>query len=204
MGKYSKYNVEKNHQSKYFYNNTDVYVNRFGIMDNDLLKKIEADLSNQRLYSLYCNPLKGDFSVSHLLKVHEYIFQDVYYFAGKIREENIQKEETIFCDCKHIYENLLKLADELKFEKYLGDMEMEVFINRISYYYSELNMIHPFREGNGRALREFIRIIGLQNNYGIDWDKASKEEHHTAIIHSVFFDTGKLEKYFSKIVSLSD
>jgi len=201
LKKYSEYNAEDNYKSRYFYSGTDTYINKFGIKDRELLMKVEADLTNQRLYELYCNPLKGDFSLEHLLKVHEYIFHDLYCFAGKIREENIQKDDTLFCDYLYISKNLSSKLNELKAENFLSSINFKEFIKRISYYYSELNIIHPFREGNGRAIREFIRTLGLRNKFYIEWKESLNKEHLEAVIYSVFVDTTKLEGYFSKIIT---
>ena len=75
-------------------------------------------------------------------------------------------------------------------------------IARSAYYMAELNYIHPFREGNGRAIREFMRILYLQNNYLVDWGSVPVDELLQAMIDSVF-DTGHLESVLDRCLQLS-
>ncbi|WP_280513979.1 Fic/DOC family protein [Ruminiclostridium herbifermentans] len=123
--------------------------------------------------------------MAHLLKIHKYIFQDIYYFAGKIREESIIKGNTKFCESQFIKENLKNILNELKAERYLIGKGIDNFANRSAYYMAELNFIHPFREGNGRALREFIRCLGIKCGYIINWDAIDKDVLLSASILSV-------------------
>ncbi|MGN0602885.1 MAG: Fic/DOC family protein, partial [Oscillospiraceae bacterium] len=69
-----------------------------------------------------------------------------------------------------------KLLEKLKYEKYLRGMDNEHFVDRVAYYMAELNAIHPFREGNGRTIREFIRQLCLYNGYVLNWSICSKDE----------------------------
>ncbi len=99
--------------------------------------------------------------------------------------ENISKGNTNFYPYDAIKEALIKILIELKNENYLVNENRDNFIERVSYYLTELNLIHPFREGNGRALREFIRCFGLFNNYIIDWSLVEDKEFLNASISSV-------------------
>jgi len=131
------------------------------------------------------NPIRGRFGGAHLGNIHKYIFQDIYPFAGKYRLEDMWKDETFFCKSEHIEENLTRLLAALIKENYLREMDVEVFSTRIAYYMSEMNMIHPFREGNGRAIREFIRQLALKAGYRIDWSLVEPETLLKASIMSV-------------------
>ncbi len=82
------------------------------------------------------------------------------------------KGKTFFCKSQYIHENLTTLLKGLKEERYLTGLNAEDFCRRAAYYLSELNMIHPFREGNGRAIREFMRQLGLKAGYRVDWSLA--------------------------------
>ena len=182
---FSRYDCEEFIQSIYCYPDTDVLKNKLGIKDVDLLKEAETELTQLRLYKLQREPIEGRFTATHFQKIHKYIFQDVYYFAGKIREETIIKGNTKFCESPFIRNNLDKYLGELREENYLIGKGIKEFSNRTAYYMAELNIIHPFREGNGRALREFIRCLGLKSGYIINWDSVDKEEFLKASILSV-------------------
>lgn len=172
-------------KSIYFYENTDVYINYFDVRDQSVLTQIETDITLNRISELSAVQIKGRFSLTHLLKIHKYIFGDIYPFAGKTRNENISKGSTLFCNCEYICENFDQLYSQLKKESFLKDLEINIFSERLAYYMAELNMIHPFREGNGRAIREYIRCLALASGYVIHWDAVDKEQLLDAIIISL-------------------
>jgi len=180
-----KYRTENFIRSKYYYENSLVYVNLMNIRDGDKLSKFEADITGQRLIELMYQPIKGRFGKAHLLNIHKHIFKDIYPFAGKLRQEDICKDQTMFCKSEFIVENLERTFKMLKSEKYLSEIPIKEFSVRLAVYMSELNIIHPFREGNGRTIREFIRCLALKNKYYIDWSLVNKEELLEAMISSV-------------------
>jgi cell filamentation protein len=132
--------------------------------------------------------------MTNLLKIHKYILGDIYPFAGKIRNENISKGLTLFCSCEYINENFEQLYSQLKKENFLKGLEIGKFSERLAYYMAELNMIHPFREGNGRAIREYIRCLALANGYVIHWDEVDKDKLLDAMIISVKKDYSNLKE----------
>jgi cell filamentation protein len=191
---FSKYDRKDSVQSIYCYEGVEVYKNKLNIRDNELLSKIETDLTSNRLLEMSEKPIKGRFGVTHFLKIHKYIFQDIFSFAGKIREEDIHKGNTFFCKCNHIKSVLNDFFLKLKSEEYLENCDEKDIVSRLSYYMSELNMIHPFREGNGRTIREFIRILALKNGYIINWEHVDSKMLLDAIIQSVDFQYDLLEE----------
>lgn len=182
---FDKYNREETIDSKYCYPGTEVYINKFDIKDGELLESVEAELTFNRLVELIDQPVKGNFNLEHIKGIHKYIFQDLYSFAGKIRTEDIWKGNTLFCKCQYIESSLKRILDELKSENCLKDSGKEYFIKRSAYYMCEINVIHPFREGNGRVIREFIRTLGLKNGYHINWQFVNSEKILKAAILGV-------------------
>ncbi len=198
---FSRYDRQENVQSIYHYQDTEVYINKLGIKDPDILLSIENDLTYQRLSELHLDPVKGHFGTTHLLKIHKYIFQDLYPFAGKIRKETITKGNTQFCDCRFIAENLSTLFSKLKADKFFAGLGVDDFAVRSAAFLGELNMIHPFREGNGRAIREYFRCLALKCGYTIDWSLIDKDEFLDAFIYAVDKDTSRLAQCVNTIVS---
>ena len=182
--------------SSYYYKGTEVLRNKKGYRDPEKLRDFETLWSYIRTVELLKNPIIG-FKMKDLKKIHKYIFQDVYYFAGKLRTEGIKKGNTQFYLPEAIEENLIRVFGELKDEKLLKNLDKEDFIDRSSYYLAELNIIHPFREGNGRAIREFIRCLALYNDHIIDWTQIKDEEFIQASIDSVY-DHKVFIKYIKK------
>ena len=173
---FSKYERQEFVNSKYCYDDTDVLKNKLNILDWELLKEAEVSFTTQRILELVENPIKGKFTISHLQNIHKYIFQDLYGFAGKIRKEDIFKGGTMFCKWENIKENLVAVLANLKKEHYLVGLDEEAFCIRAAYYLSEINLIHPFRDGNGRAIRELIRFVAINAGYDIDWSKIMTDE----------------------------
>jgi len=197
---FNKYNRKVEIQSVYCYDGTEVYINKFGVLDNEMLSHLESDLTSNRLLEMSENPVRGRLGTTHFLNIHKYIFQDIYPFAGKLREEDIWKGNTFFCKHEYIKSNLDNIFEKLKVDGYLKKLCREQFISKLAYYMSELNIIHPFREGNGRAIREYIRLLAIKNGYEVDWYKTNSEELLDASILAVDFDYSKLERCLSKVI----
>ena len=89
----------------------------------------------------------------------------------------------------------------LKSEDYLQGLNEENTASRLAYYFSEINALHPFREGNGRSQREFIRTLALHIGYVINFAKVSKEEMLKASKDSFLCDYGKMEQLFKKCIN---
>lgn len=178
-----------NEQSKYCYPGTDVLKNKMDYQDNDLLKSFETIMTGVRIAELQANPITGNFDLKHLQEIHKYIFQDVYPFAGKLREENIAKGSFQFAHASFLKDQATELFKQLKDENTLKGLKIDEFSNRAAHYMAEINVIHPFREGNGRTQREFIRCLALSNGYSLEWEREKKEAVFNASVKSVLDPT---------------
>lgn len=181
---FSKYEIYTSCDSIYCYEGTNVLINKLNIHDNVELKAAETEITFIKQEFLTDSGITGRFSVSHLKNIHKTLFEDIYFFAGKYRNEQIGKSNTWFYPPIAIESSVNKLLDNLKSEKHLRNMSNEQFTDRVSYYMAELNAIHPFREGNGRTIREFIRQLCLYNDYVLDWSACDKNEILEASINS--------------------
>lgn len=133
--------------TKYCYPDTDVLINKLDIRDLDKLHIFERKLTMLRLLELLDKPINGKFDLKHLQAIHAYIFQDVYDWAGKIRTVDIAKGN-MFCNVRFISCQADVIFSGLKEEHYLAGLDEGMFIKRLAYYFSEINALHPFREGN--------------------------------------------------------
>lgn len=162
--------------NSYFYPGTNTLKNKLGIMDSEELKAKEAEISFEKLVELYENPIKGNFDKEHWRAIHKYIFGDLYEWAGEYRYVNMRKE-TDFTEVENIdafltYE--FDLMDE-EFKKVTSKQSLACFL---AAYYVNLMAIHPFREGNGRSCREFLREFVAEKSkklsdgpLELDWTK---------------------------------
>ena len=179
----------ENVNSKYCYNGTNILINVLDIKDLDTLKEYEQIVTSLKLLELEKNVVLGNFDIMHFCKIHKFLFEEIYPFSGMFRIENIAKDNFIFADWKYIEKSLLELLEKLKSENYLVGLNKLEISSRLAYYLSELNVIHPFREGNGRVSREFIRELALKNNYYLNFKLVSPTEFLQASINSVVDET---------------
>ncbi len=179
---------------KYCYSNGTLK-NKLNITEQETLKQAEREISAMRYYELERKGVTGDFSLKHLMKIHKYLFGDIYEWAGKIRTVDISKG-TIFCLVQFIEMQFDAIYRELKNENFLVDItEKETFGKRVAYYLSEINMVHPFREGNGRTQRIYIEQLCKKNGrFDIDYSKVDNDAMVKASIASASKDYSQMEK----------
>lgn len=186
----------------YCYPGTDVLVNAFDIRDEDKLKELETVYALYRLSELQLKKPKNPTNLNVFLDIHRCLLQDVYPFAGKLREEMTSKGSSTFAHPKHLASQLKQLFDELAEEAYLKGLSKDVFIQRLAHYLAELNALHPFREGNGRAVREFARQLAFNAGYLLDWAKIEEPAHIiNAFVDSFNKDNERLEVLLGEVIS---
>ena len=171
--------------NEYFYEGTDVLKNKFDIKDNKELKEIEATITYEKLSELNDSTFNSTFDSTHLKELHKLIFGDIYPFAGDYRKVNLTKR----------YGTFLAITDDNTIEQYLNQLfenanfmlkncgSIQEFASILSELYTKLIYCHPFREGNGRTIREFIREFSINKSSEIglgklelDWSLINKEE----------------------------
>lgn len=155
--------------------------NKLGITNSADLAKEEEKLSKKRAVELFEEELlsltdAGSFS--SLLKIHEYLFQDIYDFAGKIRTVNIAKGSFRFAPVVYLQDAL----------KHIENMPQSTF-DEIIKKYVEMNVAHPFREGNGRSTRIWLDLI-LKKELSkvVDWRRVDKNDYLLAMERSPIKD----------------
>lgn len=183
--------------SVYCYKGTNTLVNKLNIKDPIALENYETSVIGLKLMALNKKGITGKFDVPHFVGIHKFLFEDIYSFAGLFRNENIAKDYFQFAEWEYIESELIRLLNELKQENYLSGISKENFSKRLAYYWAELNVLHPFREGNGRTTREFLRQLALKNAYILNFQNVNSKELLDASIKSII-DTSKLEELLYK------
>lgn len=171
-------------QDPYTYPGTDVLRNIPGIQDPQQLAAFEANATAVRLIELDAAPLAGRFDIAHLTAIHRHILQDVYSWAGEFRTVNISKGGHLFGVARFVESALREVLRRLPGEQYLAGSDSSRFSKRAGFYLGEINAIHTFREGNGRAQREFIRELAIGAGFVIDWSKVAREQMTAASVAS--------------------
>ena len=101
----------------------------------------------------------GTLDLGHYLSLHHHLFQDVYDWAGTIRTVRIGKDGIWFCYPEHIVAEMEKLFGWLAVENYFQGLSGREFAGNSARFLSELNAIHPFREGNGRSQMSYLTLL---------------------------------------------
>lgn len=142
--------------------NDKILKNKLGLTSQEDLESAEADYATLRLRELAEQPLKGDFNAVHYLKVHKYIFQDLYDWAGKIRIVDIYKDEPVLGGLSIEYEKHDKILESLSRElSFLNKIKWSALSNEeiakmFSHSLARIWQIHCFREGNTRTTVTFM------------------------------------------------
>lgn len=185
--------------TQYCYANSDVLINKLGITDEHALEIAEVELTQARVEQF--EPDFDDISLSALCAIHRHLFQDVYRWAGELRTVDISKGRTRFANVSRIEPEAQKLFRQLGQENYLVNLSRETFVGRLAHYYSELNVIHPFRDGNGRAQRLLFEVISINAGYALRWEPLSRTEWLDANIDAYNCRMDSLEALLDRVVT---
>ncbi|MBO5357630.1 MAG: Fic family protein [Clostridia bacterium] len=152
------------------YEGTTCLINKLDIRDEKILNEIEADITFAKASLLEKEPIKGSFDFDHYKAIHHFLFLDLFDWAGQIRTVNISKKGTSFVSHEKI-EKIGKLCLSKISNGYLDNISHGEFAKRIAELYHDMNMLHPFREGNGRTQRIFFAQLIRYYGYDIDFSE---------------------------------
>ena len=159
-----------------------VLENKLGLDDELELAREEERITKLKAIELFETGRLDEFEVGTfkgLSQIHKYLFEDIYDFAGKIRTENIAKNNFRFASAMYLEEAL----------ENIDKMPQSTF-DEIIDKYIEMNIAHPFREGNGRSTRIWLDMILKKNiNKVVDWSKIDKEDYLLAMERSPIKNT---------------
>ena len=155
--------------------------NKLGITDSTELARVEEKISKKKAIQLfesgYLDSLKAG-SFESLATIHKYLFEDIYTFAGNIRDVNLAKGNFRFAPVMYLKEAIQNIER----------MPQSSF-DEIIQKYVEMNVAHPYREGNGRSTRIWLdHILKAELNLVIDWSKVDKDDYLLAMERSPIKD----------------
>jgi cell filamentation protein len=178
----------------YCYENSSVLKNKLGLQNQEELDAFEADITALRIIALDNNPVDGEFDLEHLKKIHFEVFQDIYEWAGKIRTVDIWKNESHFANIRMIDSAANRVFTDLAKENFFEGKDLEFVAKRLAHYLSELNVLHPFRDGNGRTQRIFISQLAQRAGYALNYEDLDMRVIYTAMEQAFFGDESKLSE----------
>lgn len=174
---YRHHKTSERHMTDYFVDDDGSLTNKLGITDQLTLKSIEQDIVTKKS-ALLLSESPTVFDLSYLLYVHKTLFDDLYDFAGQLRTVDIAKPEAHvpFAYAQFLAPEAARIFDALSAKTYLVDLDLQGYIREIAALSAELNALHPFREGNGRALRLFLILLSLHAGYLLDYSRVTSNE----------------------------
>lgn len=182
----------------YTYENSTVLVNKLDLRNQDELDDFEAEISNARAGE----PLPdGQLDFAHYCAVHHHLFQDVYEWAGKPRTVRMSKQGSPFCFSEHIEAQASKLFSDLRADNFLANLPAAEFAAKAAHFLSELNVIHAFREGNGRSQLSFFALLADRAGKPLDLQKLDPDAMLNAMIGSFDGEESELARVITGLIS---
>jgi cell filamentation protein len=178
-----RYDTTGNPEDEY-YPGTSVLVNLEDIRDHDELLEPETELqlaAYEAIFTSFDESLTPDLPFFYYL--HHLTFSPLFVWAGRPRTVGISKGGTPFCPPRNIDAMMQSLFSELEREGWLSGLGAQSFLERAAYYACEINAVHPFREGNGRAIRFYLDVLSARASGDIfDWTLTSEDEYLRACV----------------------
>lgn len=165
----------------YLSKKTGILDNKLGISDGKQLQYAERNLTACNVAKIRMKKYES-FSLKTMQEIHKELFKEVYEWAGKVRTVDIAKSGTVFCRSEFIEPEADRIFSNLEKDNYLKGLDQEKFCEKAAELFCDVNMLHPFREGNGRTQRELIYHIAKNAGYNLDLTKGSKEKYMFASI----------------------
>lgn len=167
------------------YPGTSCLINKLGIRDEETLAEYEAMVTTAKVALLEQNPLTGNFDFDHYRAIHQFLFEDLYAWAGQLRTIDMSKKGTAFVKAGEIKMLGEKAFARLNHRHNFAGLAHEDFVENIVDFYSVINLLHPFREGNGRTQRVFFTQLIRSAGYDIDFSQIDTDELMVATIQAV-------------------
>lgn len=182
------------------YPGTAVLINKLGLRSQEALDEAEKVAVPLRSMELEQETICEPFTFSFYCGLHQRLFGDIYPWAGQVRAVDLSKKGTSFCPASRVKE-----LGEAKFQRLqemdeLRGLPKEAFLREVTDLYHELNMLHPFREGNGRTQRLFFTLLIRRAGYDISFADCDTDQLMIATILAAQGVMDHLENFFRTAV----
>ncbi|WP_313484942.1 putative adenosine monophosphate-protein transferase Fic [Stutzerimonas kunmingensis] len=185
-------------QDPYCLSGTSVLNNRLGLTTDEELNEAERVLS-----TIAANEINFElppYDLPYLCRIHRQLFGEIYAWAGEFRTVDISKGTTHFCNVLRIEPEANKLFRTLAKANWFEGLNRLELVTAVAELFGDLNMIHPFREGNGRAQRVLFEHIVINAGYQISWWAVEEEEWVQANVEAVTCDYRSMTEIFERCI----
>jgi cell filamentation protein len=173
--------------------------NRLGLSTTGGLEAAEREITHAALIFLRESPVAASYDLGHLCAIHGRIFGEIYDWAGQVRTVAIAKG-TWFCLPQYIESAAAEVFQALRGERFLRGLPRDEFTERLTYYLGEVNAIHPFREGNGRAQRAFFEQLADDAGFILDWQHLDADRNIAASAAIMQGDPAPMRKMLGELI----
>ena len=189
-------------QDPYTYNDSTILINKFNIRDEGILEEAEKEFTLIAAMDIEFQSPPYDFR--YLCALHKKLFRDLFEWAGELRTIDISKGQTGFCNYRYIEKEANIIFAKLEKENYLQGLSFVLFIEKLAEYYCDINVLHPFREGNGRTQRLLFEHIVINCGYDINFETIESNEWLDANIYGYHCDYTMMERIIKKCVVIPE
>jgi cell filamentation protein len=197
----AKYNLDP--ISANCYPGTSVLINNYGIRDEEKLLQAELEITQEAAARWEHEPPFAAFDFAHYRSIHKFLFEELYVWAGQIRDVNISKKGTRFCPFDEIESCAGAIFTRLEGADFLRGLQKKKFVNEFVDLYDTTNMLHPFREGNGRTQRLFLAQLARCAGWELNFADINIDELMIATMYSAQGVTDGLKRIFMAAIEKS-
>lgn len=185
------------------YPGTSVLINKLGIQDQAQLDENETLITTVQSLKFELEPFPEEMDFKYYKRVHRFLFESLYEWAGELRTVNLSKQHTAFCSVDEIGSLSTAIFSRLKKNNYLCGLSRNDFLRELVDLYISLNYLHPFREGNGRVQRLYLRQLAQRAGYRLNFAGVDSDQMMIATIHAASGISDTLYQVFEKITEVS-
>lgn len=185
-------------QDSYCYPGSTVLRNKLDIRDDSTLNDAEQQLSAVAAVTIEFSP--PPYSLASLQKIHRTLFSDLYDWAGELRTVGISKQDTRFCQPDYMEKEAGKIFKAMAAANWFEGMSRSDLIVAVADAYSDLNVVHPFREGNGRTQRILFEHLVMNAGFEISWWGVENDEWLYANIAAYNCVLEPLQQVFNRCI----
>ncbi len=174
-----------------------VLVNHYNIRDAEQLDRALNAVASVRWAAMSREPVPERFDVAQLQAIHRRLFDEIYPFAGQLRDVDAQAVGTgiPYSRPEFIVAQARTIDDGLRRDNYLRGMPHDQFVDRLAYHWGELTALHPMRDGNTRSQSAFVTQLAAAADYRIDWERVGVDELRTVRLQAVASSERPLADY---------
>jgi cell filamentation protein len=185
-------------EDAYCYPGSTVLRNKLDIHDEPTLSEAEQQLSAIAAGNVEFSP--PPYNLAYLQDIHRALFSDLFEWAGELRTVGMAKQTTRFCQPEYMEKEANKIFANLAASNWFEGLSKAELIIAVADAYSDINIIHPFREGNGRAQRILFEHLIMNAGFEISWWGIDKDEWICANITAYNCVLGPMEAVFEKCI----